>query len=504
MSEAKHKGGSYHFEIIDKSVPRDYAATYRLNTDNGVWEKFGDQDNYPDYQLDLYRKSNKHNSIIQTKVNLAVGTGLDYEPLKFRFEKLANGDFKKVEVSLSDTELKAEIEKADAFFYRIGLENRKNFNDLFVHGGGYITLQRSNFTDESGKNVVSKISKAKHQKFVYGRRGVIDLLSMDQNAEFNYYCTCFKDASKNNIINFVNYSKNPHKNPVVKLPVYNPDKKGNKFQSLFWGVEDISRDIYPTPDYENKGSLNSIEADYHLSLFDLAESENGMQLEYIIKIFRKPEETDALEKTKREKEIKYYKENFKGTQNANSFGMEWFEPSADFPTIKGVEILEIPKHKDYNYISEKRKSVAREILSAHGVIVSELAGLQGFDSGGFSSQADKLKQAFMLFFIQRIQPAQQVYSEKVLNVLLADEGLQLTAKIKPHPLVDFLTKSDLRSSSEGVTKFLEVVKLVADGTYPLEAAVELLIDRFSLTKDEAQSQLGKITVKNPKSNTGKP
>lgn len=492
--KAENKGGSYHFEIIDKSVPRDYAATYRLNTDNGVWEKFGDQDNYPDYQLDLYKKSNKHNSIIQTKVNLAVGTGLDYEPLKFRFEKLANGDFRKVEVTMNESQLKTEIEKADAFFYRIGLENRKNFNDLFVHGGGYITLQRSNFTDEAGKNVVSKISKAKHQKFVYGRRGVIDLLSMDQNAEFNYYCKCFKEANKSSIVNFVNYKNNPHKNPVVKLPVYNPDKKGNKFQSLFWGVEDISRDIYPTPDYENKGSLNSIEADYHLSLFDLAESENGMQLEYIIKIFRKPEETPEAEKAKRDKEIKYYKDNFKGTQNANSFGMEWFEPSADFPTIKGVEILEIPKHKDYNYISEKRKSVAREILSAHGVIVSELAGLQGFDAGGFASQADKLQKAFQIFNIQRIKPAQDIYTTKVLDVLMADEGISLKCKIKPHPLVETLEKNELRATVGGLTAMLEIVSSVAEGKYSLEAATALVADRFSLTKEQAAEQLGIIQV----------
>jgi hypothetical protein len=494
--------GSYNFQVITKAVPRDRASGYRLNTDNGVWEKFGDNDNYPDYILDLYRKSNKHNSIIQTKVNLALGSGLDYEPMQFRFEQMENGDLKKVPVKMSEAELKAEIEKAEAFFQRITIQHRDNFYSLFVHGGGYITTQRARFTDEAGKNVTSKIKKAVTQKFVNARRGVIDFLTMERDPEFNYYCLCFKDASKHNIVNFVNYTKNKKGNPVVKVPAYSRDKTTDKFQSLFWGVMDISRDVYPTPDYENKGSLNSIEADYHLSLFDLAESENGLEIGYIYKIFRKQYDDPEKEKDQREKEIKNLKANFKGTQNANSFAVEWFEPSEAFPNIKGNEIIEIPRHKDYNYIGEKRQSISREILSAHGMVVSELAGLQGFEAGGFSSQADKLQKAFMLFYIQRIATAQSIYTDQVLNQLLEDEGIRLTAKIKPHPLVDFMTKADLRSSAEGVTKMLEVIKLVADGTYTLDAAIALLVDRFSLSTEEATAQLGTITAKKPQ--PGKP
>ncbi len=488
----------YHTEIINKTVPRDYAATYRVcSSDNGVWEKFGDKDNYPDYILDLYRKSNKHNSIIQTKVNLALGSGIDYEPITATYEKLANGMLQRKPVNLSDAQLKVEIEKADAFFERIQLDHRLNLYSLFVNGGGYVTLEKRKYTNEQGKEVTLRIHRALHQKFNYARRGVIDELSSKKNPDFNYHCLSFKDANKTNIVNIVNYTKNKHKNPVVRVPVYDKDNTSNKFQSLFWGINDISRDVYPTADYENKGSLNSIEADYHLSLFDLAEAENGMQLEFIIKIFRAQKETEEAEKTQRKKETEYYRDNFKGTKNANSFALEWFEPSEALPNIKGTEIIEIPRHKDYNYIKDKRESIAREILSAHGMVVSELAGLQGFDAGGFSSQADKLAQAFKLFNIQRIKPAQQIYTESVLNVLLADEGVQVRAKIKPHPLAAELERSNLRSSADGITKWIEIVKSVADGTYTLDAAIALAVDRFSLTTEEATAQLGTITVNKP-------
>lgn len=49
---------------------------------------------------------------------------------------------------------------------------------------------------------------------------------------------------------------------------------------------------------------------------------------------------------------------------------------------------------------------------------------------------------------------------------------------------------NLRGSVGGLTGMIEIVTAVANGTYDLEAAIALVMDRFGLTYEEAKKQLG--------------
>jgi hypothetical protein len=50
--------------------------------------------------------------------------------------------------------------------------------------------------------------------------------------------------------------------------------------------------------------------------------------------------------------------------------------------------------------------------------------------------------------------------------------------------------SDLKYTVGGLTGIIEIVKAVSSGVYDLEAAIQMVMDRFGLTYDQAKAQLG--------------
>lgn len=433
----------WHSEYISSksaiSLPEEFLVYNQFN--DNTWERFGKMDNYPDYLLKLYRSSNKHNGIIQTKVNLIMGLKeFTYEAKRVSYEKLINGDLKKVENDVSEEQLKEYSDLADAFFERIKIQKslREMVTELCVYGGGYATIRKPLYTNLQGADARRKISSIKSQKFIYGRRGKMDVIVNDE-PQFNYYCVDFRKANKHNTVTLANYKPNKaKKNVLVKVRNYAPGVNEVN-QSLYFGLNDIARDCYPTPDYESKGSLASIESDYELSIFDLAEAKNGFVSDYIYVIYRSMKEKEADEKTQRAKERQQAEDQFKGAANNGGFMMNWIDPSGmDKEVLDAVKnpFIEIPHNKKYNYISEKRTSVSKEILSAHGVIVAELAGLQGYGSAGFSSQSELILAASKIWNKQRINPLRSILEEQVLNRLLEDEGIPVTAKLKSDPQIE--------------------------------------------------------------------
>jgi hypothetical protein len=50
--------------------------------------------------------------------------------------------------------------------------------------------------------------------------------------------------------------------------------------------------------------------------------------------------------------------------------------------------------------------------------------------------------------------------------------------------------ADLKYTVGGLTGIIEIVKAVSSGVYDLEAAIEMVMDRFGLTYEQAKAQLG--------------
>ena len=52
------------------------------------------------------------------------------------------------------------------------------------------------------------------------------------------------------------------------------------------------------------------------------------------------------------------------------------------------------------------------------------------------------------------------------------------------------TPADLKYTVGGLTGIIEIVKAVSSGVYDLEAAIQMVMDRFGLTYEQAKAQLG--------------
>ena len=50
--------------------------------------------------------------------------------------------------------------------------------------------------------------------------------------------------------------------------------------------------------------------------------------------------------------------------------------------------------------------------------------------------------------------------------------------------------ADLKYTVGGLTGIIEIVKAVSSGVYDLEAAIQMVMDRFGLTYEQAKAQLG--------------
>ena len=62
---------------------------------NKDWVFYGERNNYPDYLIDLFNKSSKHNAIITGKVKFILGDGFGIDALNIQDKSLINGFIRK-------------------------------------------------------------------------------------------------------------------------------------------------------------------------------------------------------------------------------------------------------------------------------------------------------------------------------------------------------------------------------------------------------------------------
>lgn len=123
-----------------------------------------------------------------------------------------------------------------------------------------------------------------------------------------------------------------------------------------------------------------------------------------------------------------------------------------------------------------------------------LAGLM--DSSGLGKGAGYLEEIYEQKMATVIRPLQSYFMENLIMPFLelADEWLgtkwsKAGVEFIPAQIVS-KSNSPLISTPEGVRVFLEIVKAVADGYYPLDAAIKMISNRFGMTEQEAAEQIG--------------
>ena len=195
--------------------------------EGGGYIEFGHRNDYPNYLVDLFNKSAKHNAIIKGKVNYIVGNGFKIkegiDPIADQFINQPNGYESLTEVL------------------------RKLSTDIELFGGGYLEVIWS----ESGEN----IAEVYHVDYTKIRTN-------DDNTQFWYSDNWLDKKVKRDVLNAFNTVYRVGKQ-IMYLKEYRPDLKS-----------------YALPGYF--GALNYIESDIEVSKHVLGNAQTGFSASKLI------------------------------------------------------------------------------------------------------------------------------------------------------------------------------------------------------------------------------
>lgn len=164
--------------------------------------------------------------------------------------------------------------------------------------------------------------------------------------------------------------------------------------------------------------------------------------------------------------------------------------------IDDVKWVPFNTEKEGSYVEIDNK-VESKILSANQWD-AVLAGLQSEKALG--KGAGYLAEVYYQKLQSVILPVQLKMLEDFISVFVdiydewfgTDWANELGLDIKIKQVIN--STSELLTTAKGVDAFLKIVKAVAAGEYPLEAAIKMVADRFGVSEDKAREQLGEIKV----------
>ena len=274
---------------------------------------FGADNLYPDFLIELFNKSPKHNAIVSAKASYVAGIG--------------------TEVFGSNTE---EIAKAEA--------KLKNIN-------AYETYEELK-------------AKVAYDAELFNGFAVEVIWNKAKTAPSEFYHIPFKDIRKGLEGDFV-YCADWTDNKAEKIHYqpYNPITRESK-QIYYCQFYRPGQGEYPLPDYV--GALKYIEVDTEISNYYLNSIKNGFTAQTHIQLFKgipTPEEARAT--------ARRFKENYQGTDNAGGLIIQYNDPTEKESVISNLQPSDFDKQFDL-----LNKTVQQEIFVAHKVNSPMLFGVR--------------------------------------------------------------------------------------------------------------------------------
>ena len=334
------------------------------------WIQFGTEgewkNRYPEYLLDLYRRSAKHHAIVNSKKDYVVGQGWTVDG-----EGLNTFQLGKLEQFVRHPN---QYENLDDILEKIAL-------DYELYNGFALEVVYDQLNE--------KIAAIYHADFARYRS--------NEDGTCYYYS---EDWSKHNPevekIDAFNW-QNPEGKQLLYVKGYSPGCK-----------------YYPLPTY--LGSTGYIELDIEIQNYHISAVQNNFVGSSIISFFNG--EPSAEEQEEIERQIK---QKFTGTDNAGSIVLN-FADSKD----RGVEIQHLSGSDDDKRFEILNKTVQREIYAGHQVTDPALFGIK--EDGIFTSR-NQLVDSFELFQNTYVNNRQQ-FIERVFNELAALQGFEGRLVIK--------------------------------------------------------------------------
>lgn len=338
------------------------------------WVYWGEDNNYPDYLIDLYMRSSTHNAIITGKVNYIIGNGwkANKSGLTTPNEAILNKFISKINPDQTLNELCEPVILDFEIFNGIALEViwNKGKTDFELHHVPF-----------------NKLRPNEDETIYYYSKNWEERTQSEEKTGLKEY-KAFDFAKKENGIF------------VYKITAPRKGKDPN---------------VFPMPEYI--GSTQAIETDLECSNYNLSEIKTGFSAGTMIDFYNGTPEADK----KREIE-KQIRDKFTGTDRAGQLILNFAQDKDHGSEVKQLSGNDLDKR----YI-ELKKDVRQEIFTGHKVSSPMLFGVKTEGQLGGRTEIAEAYELFQNTYISK----RQAILEKVFNSFAKLKKLTGNLKLQP-------------------------------------------------------------------------
>ena len=457
----------------------EHKVPVMLENKAGKYITYGAFNEYPYYLLDNYRRSSKHNAIVNGKVNYIVGGG--WQP----GEKMT-----------------VEQQARYAKFFD-GLSEHDDLNDITEKL--VLDLELFNgFAVAVTWNKMGTIAKMEHIPF--------EKIRVDKDERMFQVADWYDDAM---------VQLYPKIGDVEKIPAFDADNRIGK-QLFYYRVYAAGVKSYPLPEY--MGGLAYIEADCQIANFHVNNLKNNFWGGYLINFnngIPTPEEQGDIERQ--------IKRKFSGTDNAGRFVVTFNDDVNKAPTLEPLTPSDMDKQFEI-----LNKTVQQEIFISHRVVNPMLFGVKTEGQLGGRQEMVEAYELFKATYVNDrvrkverminylasfngvegielipIEPITERLSEQALLQIMTPEELREKAGLPalekqpadvvgPNPQPDEVPQTPAQLSNDNIKKLsgreyqnlMRIVRHYAQEKITLEMARTMLSAGFGLTPEEVNTLLG--------------
>jgi hypothetical protein len=457
----------------------EHKVPVMLENKAGKYITYGAFNEYPYYLLDNYRRSSKHNAIVNGKVNYIVGGG--WQP----GEKMT-----------------VEQQARYAKFFD-GLSEHDDLNDITEKL--VLDLELFNgFAVAVTWNKMGTIAKMEHIPF--------EKIRVDKDERMFQVADWYDDAM---------VQLYPKIGDVEKIPAFDADNRIGK-QLFYYRVYAAGVKSYPLPEY--MGGLAWIEADVQVANFHNNNLRNNFWGGYLINFnngIPTPEEQGDIERQ--------IKRKFSGTDNAGRFVVTFNDDISKAPTLEPLTPSDMDKQFEI-----LNKAIQSEIFISHRVVNPMLFGVKTEGQLGGRQEMVEAYELFKATYVNDrvrkverminylgsfngvegmelipVEPITERLSEQALLQIMTPEELREKAGLPalekqpadvvgPNPQPDKVPQTPAQLSNDNIKKLsgreyqnlMRIVRHYAQEKITLEMARTMLSAGFGLTPEEVNTLLG--------------
>ena len=457
----------------------EHKVPVMLENKAGKYITYGAFNEYPYYLLDNYRRSSKHNAIVNGKVNYIVGGG--WQP----GEKMT-----------------VEQQARYAKFFD-GLSEHDDLNDITEKL--VLDLEIFNgFAVAVTWNKMGTIAKMEHIPF--------EKIRVDKDERMFQVADWYNDDM---------VQLYPKIGDVEKIPAFDADNRIGK-QLFYYRVYAAGVKSYPLPEY--MGGLAWIEADVQVANFHNNNLRNNFWGGYLINFnngIPTPEEQGDIERQ--------IKRKFSGTDNAGRFVVTFNDDVSKAPTLEPLTPSDMDKQFEI-----LNKAIQQEIFISHRVVNPMLFGVKTEGQLGGRQEMVEAYELFKATYVNDrvrkverminylgsfngvegmelipVEPITERLSEAALLQIMTPEELREKAGLPalekqpadvvgPNPQPDEQPQTPAQLSNDNIKKLsgreyqnlMRIVRHYAQEKITLEMARTMLSAGFGLTPEEVNTLLG--------------